>query len=212
MTKPLPTGCIKKEKTPKLKTVVLGNPVGDLFVFDTHFVHKRASAKQVLYNEVLPLIIRKHKIIDPSGRSVYQLVEQYSETDKGIPCSYRAIQKAHATLLFKRFQLLYLDHLRILIFRAGWVVAKIYSHFSFERERLKRNFMLVNQRSRQTAKNSVEKDFFKLLKNANFGSNCRCNLDNCKFVLIFDELNEISYNVFHKNISNLYRLSCSKEN
>ena len=66
MTKPLPTGCIKKEKTPKLKTVDLGNPIGDLFVCDTHFVHKRASAKQVLYNEILPLIIRENiKLLIP---------------------------------------------------------------------------------------------------------------------------------------------------
>ena len=51
----------------------------------------------------------------------------------------------------------------------------------------------MNQRSRQTAKNAVEKDFFKLLNNANFGYDCRNNIDNCTFVPLFDELNEVIY-------------------
>ena len=50
----------------------------------------------------------------------------------------------------------------------------------------------MNQHSRQPAKNSVEKDFFKLLNNASFGYDCHNNLDNCKRVPIFNELNEIS--------------------
>ena len=64
----------------------------------------------------------------------------------------------------------------------------------------------MNQDSRQTAKNSGEKGFFKLLNNANFGYDCRNNLENCKFLLIFDELNKISYlkkyyNAFDQNVS-----------
>ena len=42
-------------------------------------------------------------------------------------------------------------------------------------------------------KNNVEKDFYKLLNNSNFGYNCRNNLDNCTFIPIFDELQEVSY-------------------
>ena len=51
----------------------------------------------------------------------------------------------------------------------------------------------MNQRSRQTAKNTVEKDFFKLLNNANFGYDCRNNIGNCTFVPLFDEPNEVTY-------------------
>ena len=54
-------------------------------------------------------------------------------------------------------------------------------------------FILMNQRSRQTAKNSVEKIFYKLLNNSNFGYDCRNNLDNCTFAPIFDGLNEMTY-------------------
>lgn len=46
---------------------------------------------------------------------------------------------------------------------------------------------------RQAAKNSLEKDFFKITNNANFSYDSHNDLDNCKFFLIFDELNETSY-------------------
>ena len=51
----------------------------------------------------------------------------------------------------------------------------------------------MNQRSRQNAKNSIEKDFYKLMNNSSCGYDCRNNLDNCQFVPIFDELQEITY-------------------
>ena len=51
----------------------------------------------------------------------------------------------------------------------------------------------MNPKSRQNAKNSVKKDFYKLMNNSNFGYNCKNNLDHCKFVLVFDELKEITY-------------------
>ena len=52
---------------------------------------------------------------------------------------------------------------------------------------------MMNQVSRQNAKNSVEKDFYKLKNNSNFGYNCRNNIDNCTFAPISDELDKILY-------------------
>ena len=49
----------------------------------------------------------------------------------------------------------------------------------------------MNQKSRQESKTTTEKDFFKLMNNSNFGSDCRNNMDNCDFVPIFDEIGEI---------------------
>ena len=105
-------------------------------------------------------------------------MEQYTESGGGKPKSYRATKKAHATLFQKRFKPLYLEHSSFLINRAGWKVTKLYSHYSFEQECFKRNFILMNQKSRQNAKTSIEKDFFKLMNNANFGYDCHNDLDN----------------------------------
>ena len=40
---------------------------------------------------------------------------------------------------------------------------------------------------------SVEKDFYKLLHNPNFGIDCSNNIDNCVFEPIYNEIGEISY-------------------
>ena len=59
--------------------------------------------------------------------------------------------------------------------------------------------ILRNQKSIQEAKNSIEKDFYKLMSNSNFGYDCRNNLDNCQFPPIFDELKEITYLKWYYN-------------
>ena len=43
---------------------------------------------------------------------------------------------------------LYLDDLRFLIKRAGWRVTKLYSHFEFEQDSFKKEFVLMNQTER----------------------------------------------------------------
>ena len=101
---------------------------------------------------------------------------------------------------------MYLEDLVFCIKRAGWKVTKIHSHLTFEQTRFKQNFILMNQKSRQESKNSVEKDFFKLMNNSNFGYDCKNNIDNCKFVPIFDEYKEITlinryHNIFDQKVS-----------
>ena len=90
MTKPLPTGCIKQDPDITWRTfnlllerVSFENSIGNLFVVDIEFDYYNASAKQRVYNEIYPSIIEKQTVIDPCERSVYQLLEQYSETEKG---------------------------------------------------------------------------------------------------------------------------------
>ena len=98
-------------------------------------------------------------------RSVFQLLEQFVKVEKG-PKAYRATAKAHANLFKKIFLPMYLENLIFCIKRAGWKVTKIHSHLTFEQARFKQNFILMNQKSRQQPKNSVEKDFYKLMSNS----------------------------------------------
>ena len=93
----------------------------------------------------------------------------------------------------KNFIPLYLEDLRFLTKRCGWKVTKIYTHFTFEQSRFKRDFVLNNQHKRQKAKTSIEKDFYKLMNNAVFGYDCRDKGNNVKFQPIIDEVNEITY-------------------
>ena len=51
----------------------------------------------------------------------------------------------------------------------------------------------MNKKSRQTATSSVEKDFYKLLNNSNFGIDCRNNIDNCVLEPIYDNFSKIAY-------------------
>ena len=82
MTKPMSTGCIKKEHQPTWRTfnillerVDVDDPVGHLLVVDISFDYEKATPRQRLYNEIYPSIIEKQKIIDVAERSVYQLIE-----------------------------------------------------------------------------------------------------------------------------------------
>ena len=218
MTKPMPTGCIKQQNSPPswlefnllIETFSLDDKIGHLFLVDIEFDEKNATEKQFLYNEIFPPVIEKDKTIEANERSIYQLLELYSETFDGKPRSYRCTKKSHATMFPKNFIPLYLEDLCFLIKRAGWIVTKIYSHFTFEQDAFKKDFVLKNQKSRQNAKNSIEKDFWKLMNNANFGNDCRNNANNTKFEPIIDEINEISYikkyyNLFDQKVSNFIK-------
>ena len=72
-------------------------------------------------------------------------------------------------------------------------MTKVHAHLTFEQKRFKQKFILMNQKLRQESNNSVEKDFYKLMSNSNFGYDCRNNLDNCKFVPICDEYQKITF-------------------
>ena len=101
--------------------------------------------------------------------------------------------KTHSTLKDKIYVPLYADDLYFLTTRASWKVTRIYEHYTFKQDTFKKDFAVMNQNARKTAKTKVEKYFCKLLNNSNFCNDCRNNIGNCKLELIYDGVEELSY-------------------
>ena len=59
----------------------------------------------------------------------------------------------------------------------------------------------MNQKARQTASSSVEKDFYKLLNNSNSDIDCTNNIDNCYLDPTYNDFLEILY---IKNFSTIF--------
>ena len=200
MTRPMPTGCIKQNTLPTwssfnllMEKVSLQDEIGHLFVVDIELDFENLSPRQLMYNEIFPPIIEKKKIMEANERSLFQLLELFSKNEQNKPRSYVCTAKSHATLLPKTCIPLYIEDLRFLVKRAGWKVTKLYSQFTFEQDTFKKDFVLMNQKSRQQAQNDIEKNFYKLMNNANFGFDCRNDADSLKFQPLIDEINEITY-------------------
>ena len=133
-----------------------------------------------MYNEIIPSIIERQNILEANERSAYQLLELLQKMLDGGLKTCQCTKNSPATMFPKTFIPLYLEALRFLIKRCCWGVTKINIHYMFEQGRFKRDFLLINLKSRQNVKNVIKKDLFKLMSNANFGP-------------IIDEINEISY-------------------
>ena len=207
MTKPMPVGAIKEKEASwteyniLFEKISLDDKKGHIFIVDIEFDHLHATDCQIMYNEIIPPFIEKDTKIEASKRSVYQLLELYSEDKKGNPNKYKISAKAHSNLFSKQFIPLYLEEIKFAVLRCGWKVTKLYKYYYFDQERCKKNFILMNQKARQEAVDKVESDFCKLLNNANFGYDCRNNLDNCIFQPITDEINELSFiKRYHSNL------------
>ena len=79
-------------------------------------------------------------------------------------------------MFWKKFILLYLEDLKLLITRCCWRVTKIYySYYTFKQACFRSRFVLRNHKSRQNVKNAIKKYSFKLMNNANFGRDCSDN-------------------------------------
>ena len=67
---------------------------------------------------------------------------------------------------------LYAEHLHFLMTRAGWLITKIFKHYTFEQACFKKEFVTMNQNARKNAEAPVERDFYKLMNNTYFGIDC----------------------------------------
>ena len=85
-----------------METVDFKDTIGHLYIVDIEFDYENATEKMMANNEIYPPTIEKRKIIDPCERSVFQLLEQYKEKERGT-LGYKSMSKAHATMLKKFF-------------------------------------------------------------------------------------------------------------
>ena len=200
MTKALPYGCIKKQEHPPrllefnkiLDEISHDDKIGHLFIVDIKFHNKNSNT--LLFHDIYSAIFEKNKKMEPFERSTLQLMsilERNEEKDKINTFSYSS--KTHSTLEEKKFIPLYEEHLHFLIKKAGCLVTHIYEHYTFEQSKFEKDFVVMNQKSRQKATTLVEKDFFKLLNNSTFGIDCRNDIDNCIIEPLYDDLDESSY-------------------
>ena len=105
--------------------------------------------------------------------------------------SYKTTAKTHVTMDKKTAILLYTEHLHLLISRYGWRITKIKGPYTFEQSKFKKEFVIMNQVSRQNSQTDDEKDFYKLMNNTNFDYDCCNNADNCYFQPVYDEIEEL---------------------
>ena len=114
------------------------------------------------------------------------------DEDKDKTNSFPYTSRTNSTLKDKKYILVYAEDFHFLISHACWFVTHIYEHYTFEPSKFKRDF-IINQKWRQKVILSVERDFFKLLNNSNFGIDCRNNIDNCILESLHNDFTEISY-------------------
>ena len=176
--------------------MTLEDKIGHLFIADIFF--SDINDKTILFNEFFPPIFEKNKKIEPYERSCSQIMSRAEIKKNKIKrilyfhC-HLIHSKTHSTLKEKIYVPLYAEDLYFLTTRAGWKVTKIYEHYTFKQDTFKKDFVVMNQNPRKTAKSKVEKDFYKLLNNSNFGNDCRNNIGNCTLELIYNGPEELAY-------------------
>ena len=173
MTKPLPYGCIKRKLKPPpfhefnkiLNSISHEDKMGRLFLVDIKFNSR--DPKHMLFNEIYPPVFKKNKenieLYERSSLQLMSVLQKNDEKDKINTFHYTS--KTHSTMEEKKVFSPFIS----LIKRAGWLVTKIYEHYTFEQSKFKKEFVIMNQKSKQKSSTSAEKDFFKLPNNSNFG-------------------------------------------
>ena len=73
-----------------------------------------------MYNEIIPAIIERQKILEANERSADQLLEMLQNRSDGVLKACQCTKKSPATMFPKMFIPLYLEDLRFLIKRCCW--------------------------------------------------------------------------------------------
>ena len=143
----------------------------------------------------------KSELIKPYERSVLQLLGMMSRNkEKDIINTFKHNEKTYSTMKEKKFIPLYAEHIHFLLTRAGLLVTKIDAHCTFEQSPFKKEFVTMNQGARQKAETLVQKDFYKLMNNKNFGIDCRKILTIVSLNQFMKKIEEISFMKKYVNI------------
>ena len=114
--------------------------------------------------------------------------------EKNVTRQIKASTKTHATFKEKKNIPVYAEGIHhFLVNRAGWLVTEIYQYFTFSQPNYKKDFMIMNQRSRHKATTDVKSYFYKLLSNLNFGIDFKSNIDSRTLEPLYDELGETAF-------------------
>ena len=109
----MPVGAIK-EKDPSwieynilFEKGSLDDKKGHIFIVDIESDHIHATDRQIMYNEIIPPFIeKKNTKIEANKKSVYQLLELYSEDKNGNPNKYKILRqyafKKVYSIIFRR--------------------------------------------------------------------------------------------------------------
>lgn len=97
MTKSLPTYVIKKQK--KIPSFCEFNFLIDQVFHENKICHLFIVNKTMLFNEIYTTIFEKEKVINPTLRSVFQLMDAINLNDKSLLNSYNFTYKTHSTIL-----------------------------------------------------------------------------------------------------------------
>ena len=112
-----------------------------------------------MYKEILPPVTEWQKILEANERSVYQLLELFCKTSDDKPKLYRCTAKSHATIFLKKIHSALFGRYKISITKCCWRVTKIYSQYTLKQAHFKRDFVLMNQKSRQNVIKCNQKRF-----------------------------------------------------
>ena len=173
MTKPMPTGCIKQKELPSwldfhilLETVDLHGSIRHLFIVDIFLMKKTLTKSNCSTMKFFHRSLKNKKLLTQM-KDLHINFLNYLIKIKINQNHIDVLLNLMPVCFQKNFIPLYLEDLRFLIKRCSLKVTKVYTHFIFEQSCFKRGFLLNNQRKRQKVKTSIEKDFYKLMNNAN---------------------------------------------
>lgn len=165
------------------------------------------NPKILHYNELYPPFFEKDKTMESFQRSCVQVMALGRINDKGKLLPIKQNSKTHSTLRDKTFFGVYAEELYHATTQLGWSVTCIHAHYTFRQEMFKKDFVVKNQNAREGASSEVDKNFYKLMNNSNFGFDCQNNVDKCALKLLYDGVDEVKYaRTYYSDILTDYKM------